>query len=572
MRLTALILLSLAASTAQAQYKPPTNALNPLGGPGQLQVNMNPNWAPALGDGRGLERDFSGRGLGNYKNRDFMNEVRMRNNLVTGNAVGGRSLMINRPYGGTDDFRASLGSDDLFSFRRDTIGTGVQQVGIRGTDSLQYQYGYTTANQFAGQRVSPNYAGGVSRGGTGVNPGGSDYLAYTRPTKVVTTDQYNAIGNGWNEVAPQFNTLRATSSFSTTRDLNPAVIGIRDTPDGRESLTASGLLGLRSVAPKGANRIDTSVPTSVQPRSAAVAIDPTTGKPAVPDKPDDGKSANPADKPSDSSAPAPGEIRTSYDDLLERFSKMDGVAPLPNEPADAQTPLWKARLTRLKESLDKLETDRLAQLEKNNPTDPKATPEESRKKREQASEVFSAETIRLIRQAGGNANSYGKLDGHDREMYARYMVAGSKDLAERRYFDAEEQFVRCLSIAPGDPTASAARINSQIGAALFLSAAINAKALFSAHPEVIGVRYTGETMPAHDRLITIAGLLRTRVVDAKKASLPAPRDASFLLAYIGFQLGDAAMTREGLDLLDETFADNPDPLIPVIRGVWLEEK
>src|SRR5262249_16673638 len=74
----------------------------------------------ALGTGRGFERDIRVGGTGNAPRADMRDELRMRNALVTGNVSGGKSLQIARPYADADDFRAALGTDQLFRFRRDS--------------------------------------------------------------------------------------------------------------------------------------------------------------------------------------------------------------------------------------------------------------------------------------------------------------------------------------------------------------------------------------------------------------------------------------------------------------------
>ncbi|MCX5691534.1 MAG: hypothetical protein NTV94_17375 [Planctomycetota bacterium] len=150
------------------------------------------------------------------------------------------------------------------------------------------------------------------------------------------------------------------------------------------------------------------------------------------------------------------------------------------------------------------------------------------------------------------------------------MTDGSAALARGRYFDAEEQFARCLSVSPGDPMASAARINAQLGGALFLSAAVNLVALLDQHPEVTGVRYTGETMPSPKRLADIAIVLRERIARVQTEMATVPQDAAFLLAYVGYQLKDASILQEGFAALEKTDASTGSNahIYALVKGVW----
>jgi hypothetical protein len=126
-------------------------------------------------------------------------------------------------------------------------------------------------------------------------------------------------------------------------------------------------------------------------------------------------------------------------------------------------------------------------------------------------------------------------------------------------------------MTPCDQTASAARVNAQLVGSLFLSAAVNLHALLEKHPEVACMRYTGETIPSAERLNSVAIVLRERIGDAKKAGHEPPKDASFLLAYVGFQLQDQAMVHDGIAALDEAdIASGPQAgVLELIRKLWI---
>jgi hypothetical protein len=50
-------------------------------------------------------------------------ELSFRNALVTGNVIGGREFRGDVGYSAAGDFRGRLGSDDFFSFQRNSAGS-----------------------------------------------------------------------------------------------------------------------------------------------------------------------------------------------------------------------------------------------------------------------------------------------------------------------------------------------------------------------------------------------------------------------------------------------------------------
>ena len=537
----------------------------------------------ALGDGRGLERDLSGRGIGNAPRRDFMAEVRARNDLVTGNAVGGRSFRGDVGYRSGDEFRGSLGSDDLFSFRRDSLGGGAAGTGYRGTNALQYQYSYSTANQFEGSTLSR------TGGATGTAKYQPLPVRNTTPRRV-STDTFSGLGEGWNSVAPKMGVMRSTSAFSSTHGLSAAVIGERDGPEGRESLTASSLLGLRTTKSRRSDTPRDALNQRVGERIERGADTKNTAG--------FGESTKPGDADKD-------QVRTSYSEVVSRLGLSAGDATAASDAgigagrkpaevdkprdgakdaavpegaaADAGMPLWESRLAKLREKMEEVRALRVRGLDEQVALQRHA--DKTKKKPEAGTAPVAATgnefidydsaTLEMIRLGGGEISKF-TLSTVERDLYSKYMTDGAAALGRGRYFDAEEQFARCLSISPGDPMASAARINSQLGGALFLSAAINLVALYESHPELTGVRYTGETIPSPKRLADVAIVLRERIAKARKETGTIPEDAGFLMAYIGFQIKDAALISEGFATLDEAgAATGPHAdILALVKGVW----
>ena len=120
----------------------------------------------ALGDGRALDGNLSVDGPLNVSRPSFEAELRFRNAIATGNAPNGLSFRGDTAFTAPSEFRGVLGSNDLFSFRRDTLTSGLAGMGIRGTDALQFQMSLT-----AGSQAPANLVGGFVqlRSGSGAS-------------------------------------------------------------------------------------------------------------------------------------------------------------------------------------------------------------------------------------------------------------------------------------------------------------------------------------------------------------------------------------------------------------------
>lgn len=194
----------------------------------------------ALGDGRALDRNLQrGSGGVNTKVRDLDAQIKLNNAIVTGNAAYGRSFRGNAGYLATDEFRAGLGSNDLFkenlisagsaslggaatiggsgifnsSSPSDPSSVRFTQRGIRGTDALRYQMALTTGN------ANPADAGdapvAIRRAGAGASG--------------------RTIGNA----------IRSTSEFRAQRSIQPTVLGTTIVNGDSYALLASPLMGVK---------------------------------------------------------------------------------------------------------------------------------------------------------------------------------------------------------------------------------------------------------------------------------------------------------------------------------------
>ena len=177
---------------------------------------------------------------------------------------------------------------------------------------------------------------------------------------------------------------------------------------------------------------------------------------------------------------------------------------------------------------------------------------------------FSLNTLDLLRNAPGRIDSLVLNDPDQIDAYGLHIKAGEQLLADGRFFEAEERFTRALAHRPGDTIADAARIHAQIGAGLYVSAALNLRAHFEEHPETIGVRFSGRLLPQGSRFSVVVAQLQDKIADERSIR----GESALLLAYLGHQTQDAILMREGLDAMERLLPD--DHLAPILRTIWVQ--
>ncbi len=540
----------------------------------------------ALGSGRGLERDLRIGGTGNTPAKDFGAEVRMRNAIITGNAPGGMAFRGGVPYRDPAEFQGALGGTGaLFSFRRDTLFSGLGGSGYRGTEGLQYQLGLST---------------GGTRGLTL-----SRDSAIAAPAASLTTTDRAPTAGAWKIASLPTGALRSTGAYAGTRSLSPVQVGEQRIGEERRVMAASELLGLRGLTPEKPDweRIPGAIepPETPRPTSSASAATPRLGaEPAF-------ESRTPKTTQRTSAS-----ARTAFDDLLDRLhetgDRLPGktltpkgaepkattppapqtspqTAPAADTPAgaattrDRQGPVggtndvltraitpepvrqpvaggWEARMNELRDALARGQRTRVA-----------AKPGETGAR-------LDVETLRAIRQAGHAAQATTLVPTAPkwRDFFVEQMKAGEENMKTERYFDAEERFSRALSLRPGEASAMAARINAQLASGLLVSASINLRALAREHPEALGMTFAGPLLPTAPRQESLLRQLRDNLKDDPSKRARAPRESALLLAYLGYQRAEPSVVREGLDALQRESAGADATLIEFLRGVWLVEE
>ncbi|MBK7403226.1 MAG: hypothetical protein IPJ41_00995 [Phycisphaerales bacterium] len=516
----------------------------------------------AVGNGRALENSFrvptprAGDPMGN----SYLREMAFREAIVSGNAPMGMSFRADA-LPSRFEFRGSLGEDDLFAFRRDSMFSGLAGQGIRGTDALQYQFALTTGGRvpdtLAGQ-FSYARAGGAERSDDPSQPFGRDIssIGGSQGLRRPADDpdlMVPAIDAGTSLLQP----VRSISSYTADHSMQPTLVGVmlNKTTQQAAGQTASPLLGVQMV-PLDDLRNPMKLPDTALPSTLGatpIQNDPAATGPGTSGTPGTTGVTKPAN--------------TAYDALMNRYRDQAGIAT--PDTSGAGLPTWAKDMTDIRRLLMGLPSSTQKALGiapppaegdpspiANQPTDT-STPG--------SVEGFDQEVLRKIREAGGMTDSLIPTDIPNIDRYSAYMKSAQDLLAKERYFDAEERFIIAMSSRDGDVNASVGRAHSELGAGLFLSAALNLRQLFIAHPEIVGMRYGQGLMPAAGRLDEITPVLRDGIGSPLTAA-----DSGLLLAYVGFQRGRVEAVREGLDALAAHGDEVDQRLATMLRGVWME--
>jgi hypothetical protein len=156
-----------------------------------------------------------------------------------------------------------------------------------------------------------------------------------------------------------------------------------------------------------------------------------------------------------------------------------------------------------------------------------------------------------------------------RDLFTEHMERGQALLAEDRWFEAEERFTSALMMRSGDVFAHAGRVNAQLGAGLYRSAAENLKQLIRRHPEMLAVEFDDALLPRAARLDRVSGEL----LDRSGRNTEFGRDCALLLAYLGRQHDrprDVEQAFRAIDRISDKIGD-ADPVFDAARAVWLDE-
>ncbi len=522
----------------------------------------------ALGDGQALDANpLVGSGGRNQRGRDIARELRFRNAIVTGNVAGGFGFRGDLGYTAADDFRdddGTVGSNDLFDFQRDSAFSA---VGVRGVAALRYQMGLATGGQYDSTLGLPIFR----RAGAGETP-------VKLRADALRKEELDMGDFGYDAFSIRPGVLRSASGHLTTTTLSPRVLGegqSRETKETTYFLESS----LRGVWSQEASDY-------VRPFSPNLR----TGNPIK------GIVNN-----KNELAPA-GAVRATYEDVYEQLRNAFGTGEQDDaqEGRDKPSNLIDGALNhevdnkidnRVKNEaptgtlnpvsaltgatgLDQssLEFQRRLQAvaeQLNLPT--RATAQDDRAMLDpgsQAREKLLNEVGEVIGSMQPRIETFIDDEDASKSVFARHMREGQEKLAANRYLDAEERFTSAMRVRVGDPMAAIGRVNAQLGAAMFRSASLNLQQLFRTNPELMGVRYAEDLLPAPRRLVQVKELLSERA----ERNTEFGRAAALMLGYLEYQTENIPGVRQAQEMMErisEELDDSPDVLYEALFRVWL---
>lgn len=478
----------------------------------------------ALGDGRALDANQRiGSGGRNTRTGGLSSELAFRNAIVSGNAPSGFSFRGDVGYTSPFDFRGQLGSDDLFAFRRDAFFSGVQSVGgqgLRGVDALQFQLGLSLAGSFDAARPTPI----ITR--TDV-PGAGRIDAET-----ISLD---AGANIFDPLSTRPGALRATSEFIVGDALSPKVLGQGTRDDGSSVFTLAS--PLRSVS---LNSTPSGVAPAQFPRPAEDEAD--------------------AQRPGEEDNRVSGRVeprKASQQIVLDALRVRAGMDAEDEEAGGVEPAPGVEEVETLEQRIERLREE----LESEREAEPaEGEPESDRVGRLTREALEGREAVvRDLAPAGPEG----------RDLFTEHMERGQELLAQDRWFEAEERFTSALMMEPRDVFAHAGRVNAQLGAGLYRSAAENLKQLIRRHPEVLAVDFDASLLPRASRLDRVTGELLDRIDRDTEFA----RDCALLLAYLARQHDlpeEVEAAFRAIDRITDKIG-GADPIFDAARAAWLDE-
>lgn len=554
-----------------------------------------PAWGQNQVQGGGAHDANQRVGSGGYNQPANQVDYRTRNLLITGDVGGGRAFQDTVDYTSPGAFRGTLGSDSLFNFRRDSVYStpGAAGLNVRGL-----------GDRVIVTRPSDAFVGYGN---------GAGYALSTR-------SQYDP-SSGTVSFRQPGGGLVAISGIKDITQLSSATnsLGIVQTPQGLVRIDASPLIGIRY------NPLDANTGGSLNPLDGRLPDNPFDIDTDAPDprdlsperridgqvNPTEDESENPFGLIEDPLSISLGtQVQSAF--ALQLAGREDNN--IPNAQAQAirgqlfgqvdqnqadQPP--KAQ----ENPYDKLIADILAQAkgietETDNGDEPvednrprwqqildkpdDAVLDEKRKAREVAIRLSlnmiddqgnidfdtplptidpKSELGKLLSDLDYDLPRLDTLAGSDDNRINGLMSRGEKELKAGRYTVSESIYRQVLREKGDDPLAKAGLIHSQMGAGMIRSSAFNLRGLFSDHPELIALRYDSKLLPDTERLRWLQGRLQKQISDESPGSEP-----GLILAYLGYQLEAKPLIEFGLSVAE---SEAPrDPLMPVLRRIWLE--
>lgn len=554
-------------------------------------------------------------GSGGYNQASAQVDYRARNLLITGNVGGGRAFQGSVGYTADGAFRGSLGSDTLFNFRRDSIFSApnaggfnlrAQQFGdrvviTRPSDSIS-GYRVSTGNGLSTRTAYDPGSGTVSfrQSGGGLvsisgfnsveslqNTGSSLGLVQT-PNGLVSVNaspltgiRYNALDAN-NQQRPELEADRgipADPDAEQTDPNNPASAG-NESASLNQSLRVDGQYrpgqdddGLAKLQLRE-DPLSITLGTQLQSQMALQLAG--TGEDGQPNAQPTAQATNQATalrervfgKPAPEGTEPAAAPENPYDKLIaDILANNEGINPTPEadvEPGEDTRPEWRKILEEPEKAVlqAKMEAREVALRLSLNMVDEEGNIDYET---ELPSIDPDSEIGRLLNDLSYDLPRVKTLAGQDPNRINKLLSRGEQELAAERYIIAENIYRQVLREKKDDPLAQAGLIHSQMGAGMIRSAAFNLRDLFADHPELIALRYDDNLLPQKDRLRWLQNNLQKMIGEDIHGAEP-----GLILAYLGYQLEAKPLIEFGLSVAE---AEAPrDPLMPVLRKIWVEGK
>lgn len=548
----------------------------------------------ALGDGRALDANLrQGTGGRNDPERNFAREFAFRNAIVTGNAPGGMSFRGELGYTAADDFRADLGSTDIFNFERDSFYSSLATRNLGGIDPLRSSLSWSIAGQRDG--IFGDLI--VSRPGAGATA--AEALGRTTPG----IDVFSSIQG----------TMRSPSSMLLDAELRPQLLGYsQDDQSGQVSmLTASSLLGVRTlppISPVFGRRSIAEEDARLEFHQALPPVDRLLARPTEDTETQEEVSRPTQVVPERATATARESIdvstfnrlvdslrtesnavratRAGEGVLIPETEREEAIDPgAPQDPTDLFTP--PTTPTDPLAPMDDLDTEEI---------DPRSPdyydrsierlrsalrlpdlpmPQRAPMTDGEGESIPTVSTLHLVDELVRDLISTNlpivetlTPPPTSSATFRNHIRSGVDHLRAGEWFAAEERFTAALSIEQGDPSAAIGRVNAQLGGGMYLSAALNLRDLLRAYPELLAVRFDASLLPDQDRANRIRAQLRQRA----ETDRPLARDAGLLLAYLGHQTNTKQDIIDGfaiIERVEEALEINPDPVHIAAKAAWM---
>jgi len=519
-------------------------------------------------------------------------DYRLRNNLITGNVAGGSGFRGPIPYRAPSEFRGALGSDALFNFRARSFYSAPSQlnnatarnVNLATPGSIGGASVYRSYTNLAGQTL------GSSRSTTPYNEGGSSG-SFVQGTSI-------ARGNTFTQVTQREQT-----------GLPGAGLGILRTTDGqRLNIIDSPLLGIRQLNIPRPQRRDENSPETQQKLdeqnralSKNARIDRQMYQ-ADPNKPDEEPAATDDAPHTDvpriaaptmmlgrelQSFGVTDDQRQSSPDAQQRTKMLRESIFNPQESdrssvygsllrdvregsQAAETPQWKATIEVQHPDTPRIELVEQAALQAirrayglNLESD--GEPAEDDGGLDDAFTTTDESVATILKQLNYDLPTLSTLAGNQATRANEFMKRAEAEMLVDDFFKAESSYRQALLLTPNDPMAQVGLAHAQLGAGMIRSCALNLRRLFEAYPQLIATRYEARLLPNEQRLRWVQGELNKLAENPNSST-----DPGIVTAYLGYQISSRQLVRYGLALAQ---ARSPrDPLLPVLRQIWLDEQ